>query len=115
MIDTRLEVINGLKTIGLPVYAEHFICSDTDAPCISYRLTNDIQEKTGENIMYGSQYYSIKLYSRGIKDTAEYGKQIDKVMREMGFTRIATNHTWITNYCLDEFKYLGKTIEYMEE
>lgn len=115
MIDTRLYVINGLKELGLPVYNEHFITSKCEVPCISYMLTNDIQNQIGQNLMYASQYYSIRVYTKSTKDLAEYSQKVDKIMRDIGFKRTATNELWLGEICQFEIKYSGLAIEYTEE
>lgn len=115
MIDTRLYVINGLKAISLPVYNEHFITSKCEVPCISYMLTNDIQNETGQNLMYAKHYYSIKVYTKSTKEIAEYSQKVDKIMRDIGFTRTATNELWLGEICQFEMKYSGLAIEYMED
>lgn len=115
MIDTKLYVINGLKTLGYPVYNEHFLTTDSEIPCISYYQSNDIQKMTGESLQYSKHYYSIKVWAKNTNDVINMPISIDKTMRSLGFTRTAVNELWIGDICQVELRYEANALEIMED
>lgn len=114
MIDTKLTVIEALKTLDYPVLHEHFLTEQTTLPCITYRQGEDIQEQTGEVLMYASIHYNIKVWAKSIKDLTEISIKIDEIMRSIGFTRSSTNELWIGERGQLELRYKAKTLELME-
>jgi hypothetical protein len=48
MIDVNKIIVSKLNEIGLKVYLEDFLDSQSEIPCISYREYNNIADKEGD-------------------------------------------------------------------
>ena len=91
MLDYKPTLVNELKAIGLPVHYELFLSKDTEVPCISYQEGNNITHKDGDTLGYSYITYRIKIWSKRVSEIAQYSLEIDSLMRELGFERIATS------------------------
>ena len=60
MIDVKKQVVASLKEI-LPTYYELFVDSNTELPCITYRVTNDYESITTKDAGVSSIMYTIKV------------------------------------------------------
>lgn len=87
MIDVTPQVVSKLNEIGLKVYLENFLDSDSDVPCISYREYNNYVNTEGDTLGYSNIIYYVKVWAKTMQDITHYACEIDKVMRELGFTR----------------------------
>ena len=107
MIDTIPKVVKALSQIGLPVYFEHFVNSDTPIPCITYVDYDNSVNIEGNTLGYSNIVYHIKIWSKDKKEIADYSNKIDSVMREEGYTRTNTNELWLDNIGQRQMKYKG--------
>lgn len=89
MLDVKPEVFESLKTV-LPTYYELFVDSNVSIPCITYFEYNNIQNETGDTMVYSEVTYCVKVWGHSIKDVSEYSVQADAVMRENGYRRISS-------------------------
>lgn len=115
MVDVRKIVFDALNELDEPVYNEHFLTNESEIPCISYRLSGDVQQETGEHLMYSRVNMSIKIWAKSLKDITEISNKVDKKMRSIGFTRTSTNELWINEICQYELRYNAKALEVMED
>lgn len=105
------SIYNKLLTIGLPVQPEAFLTKEVSLPCITYYCDNDVQDKTGDTLMYSNVYYTIKIWGKRVADLVTYAAQVDTVMRSMGFRRIGTNEIWVDDLGQKIIKYRALGLE----
>lgn len=89
MINYHKELVNALKTV-LPTYYEMVLHSGIKTPCISYMETNNYSTDTGDTLGYSRVNYQVKVWGNDIAKIQNYVLQIDKVLRPLGFKRIAS-------------------------
>lgn len=85
------EVVNALKTIGLPVNYELVLHSGMTTPCISYMLINNADDVTGDTIGYSNLAFQIKTWGHDLTVLVGYIQEIDKVLRPLGWKRTNYN------------------------
>ena len=90
MLDFKKEVVTALNTV-LPTYYELFVDSNTQLPCITYRVNNDYESITTKEAGVSDISYTVKVWGNSINDLTAYTLQIDDVMRGLGFTRYNYN------------------------
>lgn len=89
MIDFDTEIVSALKTV-LPTHYELALTSKTARPCISYQERDNADTETGNTLGYSRLSYTVKVWGNEIKQIKQYAKQIDAVLRPLGFKRIAS-------------------------
>ena len=89
MIDYHAQLVDALNGV-LPTYYEMMLTSKTPTPCISYMETNNYTQHTGDTLGYSVVSYQVKVWSEYIADIQKYSKQVDDVLRPLGFTRTAS-------------------------
>ena len=90
MIDYHKELVSALNTV-LPAHYEMTLTSDTKTPCISYMEVNNYVVANGDTLGYSGISYQVKVWGKELADLQKYAKQIDDVLRPIGFTRTSTN------------------------
>lgn len=90
MIDYHSELVAALETV-LPTHYELNLASGIKTPCISYQERNNADDITGDTIGYSRISYTVKVWGNNIKEIQSYVVQIDKVLRPIGFKRLAAN------------------------
>lgn len=93
MIDYDVELVSALKTV-LPTHYELALTSKTSTPCISYQERNNADEETGDTLGYSRISYTIKVWGNEIKLIKQYAKEIDRVLRPLGFKRVSSNQLY---------------------
>lgn len=111
MIDYKPTLVNELKTIGLPVHYELFLTKDTEVPCISYQEGNNSVHADGDTLGYSDITFRVKVWSKRAKELAQYSKEIDTLMRGLGFERISTNELWLDGIGQNLLTYRGLGLE----
>jgi hypothetical protein len=98
MIDFHRELVTALNTI-LPTHYEMVLHSGLKTPCISYMETNNYAatEPTGATIGYSRITYQVKVWGNEIAELQQYAKQVDNVLRPLGFKRIASGELYDKN------------------
>ena len=96
MVDYCKEVVSALETI-LPTHYELALTSKTKTPCISYQERNNFVVATGNTRGYSNISFTIKVWSNDIAEIMKYAKQIDDVLRPIGFKRISSNELYDIN------------------
>ena len=61
MFDYTPTLVSELETIGLPVHFELWLKQNTQVPCISYQLQNDVAGPEGDTLGYSEVSYRIKI------------------------------------------------------
>lgn len=89
MIDYDAELVSALNTV-LPTHYELALTSKTPTPCISYQERNNADAETGDTLGYSIISYTIKVWGKEIKQIKQYAKQIDSVLRPLGFKRVSS-------------------------
>lgn len=112
MFDFRPELVKNLSSLGLPVECEFFLTKDTEIPCISYYLLNDINTHQGDTMVYSDQYYCIKIWANKLSTLAEYSDKVDQVMTDLGFKRTGSNELWLNGIGQLAITYKGLALEY---
>lgn len=90
MYDYRPELVEKLETV-LPTYYELFLDTSTEIPCISYQEIENNTKTEADNLRYSRIDYYVKIWVKDLALLATYLQQVDNIMFENGFTRIAYN------------------------
>ena len=90
MINYHADLVNALKGV-LPTYYETSLHSGIATPCISYMEFDNIDDEIGNTIGYSRIIYQVKVWGNDIGAIQKYAVQVDKVLRELGFTRTSAN------------------------
>ena len=96
MIDYHSRLVSALNKI-LPTHYELRLAKGTKTPCISYQERNNSSELEGDTIGYSRISYTIKVWGTDISELMEYARQIDLVLRPIGFKRISSNELFDRN------------------
>lgn len=89
MIDYHSELVSALRTV-LPTHYELALTKGTATPCISYQERNNYDTDTGDTLGYSRISYTVKVWGHSIEEIQRYVKQIDKVVRPLGFKRTSS-------------------------
>jgi len=96
MIDYHSNIVSALSNI-LPTHYEMALHSGLAVPCISYMELNNSSADTGDTIGYSHITYQIKVWGNNIGLLINYAKDIDNVLRTLGFKRISSNELYDNN------------------
>ena len=97
MINYHAQLVNALKTIGIPVHYEMVLHSGLTTPCISYMEISNVAAEEGDTLGYSRLQYQVKIWSTQIADLQKYALQIDTVLRPLGFKRVGCNEMYDNN------------------
>ena len=89
MVDYHINLMNALETV-LPTHYEMALESKTETPCISFMETNNYVSNHGSTLGYSRITYQVKIWANNIELIQKYAKEVDAVLRPLGFKRIAT-------------------------
>ena len=90
MTDYTPTLVEALKTI-LPTHYELKLSSGTKTPCISYQERSNAAQEQGETVGYSRISYTIKVWGNDLEQLNNYAKQIDNVLRPLGWKRTGAN------------------------
>jgi hypothetical protein len=93
MVDYHSNLVSALNTV-LPTHYEMALTSKTATPCISYMETNNYSSSTGDTVGYSFITYQVKVWANDIAAIQGYAKQVDDVLRPLGFKRIASGELY---------------------
>lgn len=93
MINYHSNLVSALDSI-LPTYYEMALTKKTGTPCISYMELNNYVANAGETIGYSRISFQIKVWANDIKVIQHYALEIDKVLRPLGWRRIASGEMY---------------------
>lgn len=96
MIDYHKEIVIALNTI-LPTHYEMVLHSGLATPCISYMELSNTDDATGSTIGYSRISYQVKVWGNDIAVLQQYAKEIDRVLRPLGFKRRASRELYDVN------------------
>lgn len=96
MIDYSKELVSALSGI-LPTIHELALTSSTKAPCISWQERNNYTSTTGNTRGYSMISFTVKVWANDIALIQNYAKEIDNVLRPLGFKRISSGELYDTN------------------
>lgn len=90
MIDYNAELVSALKTV-LPTHYELALTSKTETPCISYQERNNYATESGDTLGYSRISFTVKVWANKTELIQKYAKEVDAVLRPIGFKRTSTN------------------------
>ena len=93
MVDYHNSLVSALKTV-LPTHYEMTLTSKTETPCISYMELNNYSSPSGDTVGYSFVSYQVKVWANDIAVIQQYAVEVDKVLRPLGFKRIATRELY---------------------
>lgn len=96
MIDFNYELVSALDKV-LPSYYEMALTSKTETPCISYMEINNYSSATGDTLGYSVITYQVKVWANRLEEIQKYALEVDKVLRPIGFKRIASGELYDNN------------------
>lgn len=96
MIDFNTQIVSALKTI-LPTHYEMTLKSGMATPCISYMELNNYVSNNGDTLGYSRITYQVKVWATDIKTIQKYALEIDKVLRPLGWVRVAAGELYDKN------------------
>lgn len=97
MIDFHKQFRSALVSIGLPVHYEMTLHRGLSVPCISYMETNNYTTASGDTLGYSYITYNVKVWANDIAAIQKYSLLVDKVLRPIGFKRIASGELYDKN------------------
>ena len=89
MVDFHPSLVSALKTV-VPTYYEMALTSNASVPCISFMESNNYDSDKGSNREYSVITYQIKIWANDIATIQHYAREVDTVLRPLGFKRIAS-------------------------
>ena len=111
MLNTMPSVRSALLELGYPVVVEAFLTHNTDYPCITYGIENDVQDLTGDTLGYSNVYYTVKVWGHRVSDVDSIAIDVDSTMRGLGFRRVGTNSVAIDDLCNRTLRYRALGLE----
>lgn len=95
MVDYHKDLVSALNTV-LPTHYEMTLTSKTTTPCISYMETNNyaVTDSLGASLGYSRITYQVKVWANDIAAIQQYALEVDKVLRPLGFKRIASGELY---------------------
>lgn len=96
MIDFHKELVASLNTV-LPTHYEMTLHSGLETPCISYMELNNYVSSSGTTLGYSYISYQVKVWATDIATIQNYVSEIDKVLRPLGFKRVAATELYDNN------------------
>jgi hypothetical protein len=96
MIDYHKELVSALNTV-LPTHYEMVLHSGLAVPCISYMETNNYAVDNGDTLGYSRITYQVKVWGNDIGTLQTYALEVDRVLRPLGFKRIASGELYDNN------------------
>lgn len=96
MVDFHAQFRAALMSV-LPTHYEMTLTSGTATPCISYMERNNYVIANGGSMGYSRLSYQVKVWATSIADIQRYAKEVDDVLRPLGWTRISTTELYDNN------------------
>ena len=93
MNDFHPDIVSALNTV-LPTHYEMALTKGTSTPCISYMETNNYVSHNGSTLGYSVFTYQVKIWANDIGIIQKYALEVDKVLRPLGLTRIASGELY---------------------
>lgn len=93
MIDYHSNLVSALSLV-LPTHYELALTSGTKTPCISYQERNNYTVETGDTLGYSRIIYTVKVWGNELAALQHYAKEIDKVLRPIGFKRTSAQELY---------------------
>lgn len=73
------------------------LTSNTKTPCISYQERNNYVATFGDTREYSRITYTVKVWANSIAEIQRYALEVDRVLRPLGFKRIASGELYDNN------------------
>lgn len=100
MENLHKDLVEKLSAI-LPTHYEMHLHSGLSTPCISYMETNNYlmseSQVSNQTIGYNRVTYQIKVWGDDIRLILDYAREIDGVLRPLGWKRIASGELYDFN------------------
>lgn len=95
MIDVKQYVVEQLSTTNIPVYYELFVNNSTPIPCITYFEASNSDAALGDTLQFGNSVINIKVWGKDVETLEANASLVDDVMKNIGFTRTTSYHSWL--------------------
>lgn len=96
MFDYNKEFVSALKKV-LPTYHELVLVAGTKTPCLSYQELNNYVTEDGDTLEYSRITFQVKVWGTDLALLMKYAKEVDKVLRPLGFKRTASGELYDRN------------------
>ena len=96
MIDYHTTLVDALNTV-LPTHYEMVLHRGLETPCISYMELNNYVDTNGDTLGYSRITFQIKVWGTDIAIIQQYAKEVDTVLRPLGWTRISSGELYDNN------------------
>ena len=114
MLDVKKQLVSTLSVI-LPTYYELIVDSSIELPCITYIEMENSDNLTGDTLGYSDITFNVKVWANSIDDAMTYSAQIDTAMRNIGYSRIASNELVMGTQICKILTYKGLGLEEFTE
>ena len=96
MFNIYEELQSTLGGLGLPVYFENFVDTNSQIPCLSYYILTDVNSHLGDTLSYDDINVRVTIWTYGGNTEAfPIAKQIETVMNAKGFKRFGVNDLFL--------------------
>lgn len=96
MIDYHANLVAALNTV-LPTHYEMVLHRGLDTPCLSYMEINNYVDADGDTLGYSKITFQVKVWATDIEVIQRYAKEVDVVLRPLGFKRISSGELYDNN------------------
>ena len=96
MIDYHETLVGALEMI-LPTHYEMVLHKGIKTPCISYMEISNVDDEKCAVAGYSRVSYQVKVWDTNLDIARRYAKEVDVVMRGLGFDRISSAELYDPN------------------
>lgn len=96
MYNAHIEMVAALNNV-LPTHYEMTLNSKTATPCISYMAIQNSVNVNGDTLGYSNLGYQVKVWANDIASIMRYAKEVDDVLRPLGWKRTNYNELYDPN------------------
>ena len=114
MLDVKKQLVSTLSVI-LPTYYELIVDSSIKLPCITYIEMDNSDDLTGDTLGYSDITFNVKVWGNSVDDIMVYAPQVDTAMRNLGYSRIASNELILGTQICKILTYQGLGLEQFVE
>lgn len=96
MYNAHVELVEALNSV-LPTHYEMTLNSKVTTPCISYLVIQNSVNVNGDTLGYSNLSYQVKVWANDLALIVKYAKDIDNVLRPLGWKRTNYNELYDLN------------------
>lgn len=107
MVDSNQQLVTTLATAtGYNVYYE-LTQYEYTMPCITYQCYNNEEQQVGDNLIYSSVAYYVKLWGTDLAVLIPKMQLADAALKNIGYQRVSYNELAIDDYICLVAQYRG--------